>query len=209
MRMNWTNRTSLASTLLWTTLLSSCGDRADRERGTGMSDSPPGESTAVLDTTTNATPDANLTDANIVALLDHANVADSSAGALASTKATNQQVKQFARLMMAEHHALRKQGQALAKKLGITPEPPADDPVTPLANKEMEALKSAPKGAEFDRTYIEQEIAAHQAVLDLADRSHGAADNPELKALIENARPVIEKHLKQAQDIEKSLSAGA
>ena len=209
--MKMSNRASLASTLLWTILLSSCGDRGNRERTVGMSDSlPPSDTTTMVpDTTAGATTAGDLTDANIVALLDHANVADSSAGSVASSKATNQQVKQFARLMMAEHHALRKEGQALAKKLNITPEPPANHPVTPLANKEMEALKSAQKGAEFDRTYIEQEITAHQAVLDIAEQSHEAADNAELKALIEKARPVIEKHLKQAKEIEKSLSTSA
>src|SRR5918994_6979207 len=110
--MKMTNRTSLASTLLWTILLSSCGDRGNRERTVGMSDSlPPSDTTTMVpDTTAGATTAGDLTDANIVALLDHANVADSSAGSVASTKATNQQVKQFARLMMAEHHALRKEG---------------------------------------------------------------------------------------------------
>jgi putative membrane protein len=125
------------------------------------------------------------------------------AGALAAKKATNAEVKQFARLMMSEHHALRQQGADLAKKLNVTPEPPADDPVTALAEKETQALQSAPKGAEFDRTYIDQEIAAHQAVLDLVTKAHDQADNAELKALIVKARPVIQKHLDQAQQIQK------
>ena len=76
---------------------------------------------------------AALTDANIVALLDEANMADSAAGALAATKATSKDVKDFAKLMMSEHHALRKQGQELAKKLNVTPAPPANDPLKPLA----------------------------------------------------------------------------
>ena len=102
-------------------------------------------------------------------------------------------------------HQLRKQGAELAKKLNVTPQPPADDPVTPLAQGEMNVLQAAAKGADFDRTYIQQEITAHQAVLDLADRAHQAAGNAELKALIEQARPLIENHLKQAQAIEKQL----
>jgi putative membrane protein len=205
MQIRMLGRTGLGSALLWVALLSSCENRGAREQTSGMGDSSSHtDSTTMADDTVPETA-GDLTDANIVALLDHANVADSAAGSLASTKATNPQVKQFARLMMAEHHALRKEGQGLAKKLGITPEPPGSDPVTPLAEKEMEALKSTQKGAEFDRTYIQQEIAAHQAVLDLAEQSRDAADNAELKGLIEKARPVIEKHLKQAQDIEKSL----
>ncbi len=61
------------------------------------------------------------------------------------------------------------------------------------------------KGTDFDRTYIQQEITAHQAVLDLANQAHEAAGNAELKDLIEQARPLIENHLKQAQAIEKEL----
>ena len=149
---------------------------------------------------------ATLSDPNIVALLDQANMADSSAGALASTKATNKAVKDFARRMMSEHHALRKQGQQLAKQLNVTPAPPASNPLQPLVESEMTALKSTPKGPEFDRVYIEQEIAAHKAVLDLAEDAHGQAQNEQLKALIEQARPVIQKHLDQAEEIQDQLA---
>ena len=168
----------------------------------------PADTAATAATPAPAAP-AELSDANIVALLDHANAADSTAGALAATKATNPQVKQFAKLMMSEHHALRKQGADLAKRLKVTPEPPANDPVTPLAQQETQALQSAPKGAEFDKTYIDQEVAAHQAVLDLANKAHDQAQNPELKALIEKAKPVIEKHLDQAKQLQQKLQGSA
>ena len=140
-----------------------------------------------------------------MALLDEANEADSAAGAIAVTKATNKAVKDFARLMMSEHHALRQQGQQLAKRLKVTPEPPASDPVKPLAENETKALQSTPKGAEFDRVYIEQEVAAHKAVLDLAENAHEQAENEQLKALIEQAKPVIQKHLDQAEKLKEKL----
>jgi putative membrane protein len=76
-----------------------------------------------------------------VALLDEANKADSAAGAYALGKATNPEVKAFARLMMGEHHALRAQGQQLAQRLNVTPQPPADDPVQAAAESEMAALR--------------------------------------------------------------------
>jgi putative membrane protein len=185
--------------------LVACGDR---ERSAAVQDTVPAgpetgmaADTAVTDT---AAASAPLTDANIVALLDEANKADSAAGAIAVTKATSKEVKDFARLMMSEHHALREAGQQLAKKLNVTPAPPANDPVKPLAENETKALESTPKGPEFDRVYIEQEIAAHQAVLDLAENAHGQAQN-QLKALIEQAKPVIQKHLDQAEGIKNKL----
>lgn len=198
---------SVAASLLLAGILAGCGERPRQDETGSTAGTPSMDTTA--DTTAAAGAAADFTDANIVALLDHANKADSSAGALAAKKATNPKVKQFAQMMMADHHQLRKQGADLAKKLGVTPEPPANDPVTPLEQKETEALTAAPKGAEFDRTYIQQEVTAHQAVLDLADQAHQSADNAELKALIEKARPLIENHLRQAQALEQELGTTA
>jgi len=185
--------------------LAACGDRdsslADRDTATA------GPETGMSADTATTGAGAALTDANIVALLDEANKADSSAGAVASKKATNPAVKDFARLMMTEHHTLRKQGQDLAKKLGVTPAPPATNPLQPLVEAETAALESTPKGAEFDRVYIEQEIAAHKAVLDLAENAGSQAQNEQLKALIDQAKPVIEKHLEQAEKIQGELGA--
>jgi putative membrane protein len=146
-----------------------------------------------------------LSDANIVALLDEANKADSAAGAFALGQAADPGVKAFAKLMMGEHHALRVQGLTLAKKLKVTPEAPADDPVAKAGTSEMEALRAAGKGAAFDRAYIDQEVTIHKAVLDLADKAHGDTQNAELKALIEKAKPVIQKHLDRAEELQKSL----
>lgn len=199
-----------AAAVLLAAALGGCSDAGNRNRTD--TNPPPADETGALPADTAAGPAAagpDWTDANIAALLDHANAADSTAGALAAKKATNADVRQFARLMMGEHHALRQQGVDLAKKLNLTPEPPANDPVTALAEKETQALQSAPKGAEFDRTYIDQEVAAHQAVLDLVNQAHDQADNAELKALIEKARPVIQKHLDQAQEIQKKLTGHA
>jgi putative membrane protein len=150
-----------------------------------------------------------LSDANIVALLDEANMADSASGAYAVTKATSTDVKSFAKMMMGEHHALRVQGQKLAKQLNVTPELPASDPLKPAAQSELTALKGAAKGKTFDQTYIEQEIGIHKAVLDLAGKAHDQAQSPELKKLIEQAKPVIEKHLNRAEQIQKKLGTPA
>ena len=126
--------------------LLACGDRPDRdETGTAGSASV-GDTTAVeTDTVGTASGAADLTDANIVALLDHANAADSSAGALAAKKATNADVKQFAKMMMADHHQLRQQGGS-RQETEITPEPPANDPVTALEQQETQALQAAAEG---------------------------------------------------------------
>lgn len=155
-----------------------------------------------------ATP-TGFTDANLVAILDEANKADSAAGAVALKKATRADVKAFARLMMGEHHTLRVEGQQLAKQLGVEPKPPERNPLAGYIQNEMNELKKAPKGPEFDQTYIDHEVSIHQAVLDFANQARVTTQTPELRALIEKAIPVFRKHLEQAEGIQKQLAPAA
>ena len=205
------SRHALPAAWLAVFTLAACdgGDRSMADRDTAAAGPETGMSADTAPADAAGGSDAALTDANIVALLDEANKADSSAGAVASKKATDPAVKDFAKLMMSEHHALRKQGQDLAKKLNVTPAPPATNPLAPLVESEMTALESTPKGPEFDRVYIEQEIAAHKAVLDLLDKAQGQAQNEQLAGLIEQARPVVQKHLDQAEEIQDKLGSAA
>lgn len=171
--------------------------------GTNASDSArPADSAAAA-----TTPAPALTDANIAALLDEVNAADSAAGKLASTKGSSAEVKAFGVMMMNDHHALRKAGQDLVAKLGVTPVAPADDPLPAEAKMVMDSLTATPKGAAWDRWYIANEVTMHQKVLGLIDNALGAAQNAELKDLLTKARPNVEAHLKRAQDIQGKLPA--
>ena len=199
----------LAAAALGALATTDCKSRAN-DTDTGRADISAADTTGsgmavTSDTAGTAAAPGKLSDPNIVALLDEANKADSAAGAFALGKAASPQVKAFAKMMMGEHHALRVQGQALAKKLGVTPQAPANDPVETAASSEMSALQSAGKGAEFDRTYIDQEVTIHKAVLDLAGQAHDATQTEELKSLIEKAKPTIQKHLDRAEELQKSL----
>jgi putative membrane protein len=145
------------------------------------------------------------TDANIAALLDEANMADSAAGALAATKGTSSAVRDFGRRMTRDHHTLRAQGEALAKKLKVTPTPPAGDNLVTDAQKNMDNLNSTAKGKDFDKAYIDSEVDAHKKVLDLATKAMDQAQSTELKNLIQKAAPVIKGHLDLAESIQKNL----
>jgi putative membrane protein len=207
MRMGQAQYTMMVTLSVWVGLIGACKGKgsSDTTSGTAQAPAPADTGKAPADIGPSSTA-GGLSDANIVALLDEANKGDSAAGAFALRKAANPEVKAFAKLMMGEHHALRMQGLQLAKKLNVTPQPPANDPVQAAGQSEMAALTSAPKGAQFDRTYIDQEVAIHKAVMDLAEKAHGAAQNGELKALIEKAKPVLQKHLDRAEEIQKKLS---
>lgn len=206
--MNRKLRQAIPGTLLvLASVAGACRGRADTE-GTNESASRTDTAAIGSDTAIGATTE-KFTDANIAALLDEANKADSSAGAAAVKKASSPAVKKFAREMMADHHRLRLEGQQVAKKANITPSAPANDPVAPLAQQETSVLDSTPAGSQFDRAYIDQEVAAHRAVKDLLERSEVEAENPDLKAAIGKARPVVDHHLKEAEELQRKLAAKA
>jgi putative membrane protein len=168
---------------------------------------------ATTPATTPATPAADtaqsaaLSDPNIVYILDQANAADSARGKLAETKATGADVRSFGKLMVGEHHALRAQGQALAKKLNVTPQAPSGDQSEQQTKQEMDSLTALAKGKAWDKAYVDFEVNYHQAVLQTATKALGAAQNAELKSLIQKAAPVIQHHLDRAKEIQQKLGA--
>jgi putative membrane protein len=192
--------------LMLASVIGACRGRADTG---GTNESASRTDTAAVGADTAAATTQALTDANIAALLDEANKADSSAGAVAVKKASSPEVKRFARMMMGEHHALRVAGEKVVKQAKITPSAPANDPVAPLAQQETSVLDSTAAGSGFDRAYIDQEVAAHRAVKDLLERSEGEASNPDLKAVIGMARPVVDRHLKAAEELQQKLAQKA
>ena len=179
------------------------------KKDTGTADTTAASSTMAADTSAMAPSSTNAggnwSDANIFAILDEANMADSSAGSIATTKGTNSAVRNFGRRMMRDHHQMRAQGAALAKKLKITPAPPSDDPLASDVQKYTETLNTTAKGKDFDKAYIDGEVDAHKKVLDVATKAAGQTQNTELKNLIQKAAPLIQAHLDNAESIQKTL----
>jgi putative membrane protein len=150
-------------------------------------------------------PPPALSDANIVYILDNANALDSAAGSIAVTKGTSSDVRDYGRTMVRDHHSLRAQGQALAKKLKVTPEAPANDNSQATRDKTMSLLNGAAKGKDFDKAYIDNEVEYHTAVLETATQAMNAAQNAELKNLIQLAAPTIQAHLDKAKSIQSKM----
>ena len=147
-------------------------------------------------------------DANIAAIAVTANAIDVDAGNAALAKSSNEEVKKFAQLMVTDHSAVNKQAGELAAKLKLTPED--DDTVRALKKGADEAsAKLKPlTGAAFDRAYVANEVAYHQAVLDAVDKLLiPNTKNGELKALLVKVRPVLAAHLAHAQQLDKTLAS--
>ena len=149
---------------------------------------------------------AQPSDPQIAHIVVTANQIDVDAGKLAESRSQNKEVKAFAKQMVTDHTAVNKQAAALAKKLGVTPED--NDTSKALKRGAADAAKKLKglKGDEFDRAYVGNEVAFHQAVLDAIDKVLvPSAQNAELKSLITKVRPAIQAHLDHARHLEASL----
>lgn len=194
-------RAGLALMLGMALVMSACAKKDDAATDTGIvADTGMG---AMADT--GMAPAPGLSDANIVYILDGANHLDSMAGSVAVTKGTAADVRDYGRMMMRDHHILRQSGDSLAKKLGVTPEAPPGDTHVADVQKTMSMLNSAAKGKDFDKAYIDNEVVYHQAVLQTATTAMQAAQNPELKNLIQKAAPLIQAHYDQAKAIQAKM----
>ena len=107
--------------------------------------------------------------------------------------------------MIRDLLALRVAGLLLGMNLTVTPDMPAGDTSATAASKWKDSLTAMARGAAWDKAYIDHEVTYHQAVLNTAQTALGAAQNADLKALIQKAAPNIQAHLDHAKQIQSKL----
>ena len=111
--------------------------------------------------------------------------------------------------MVGVHAAVNESAGELVARLGVTPE--ENDVSRSLQSdaEQTQARLAGLSGAEFDRAYIDNEIAYHQAVIDAVDSVLiPNATNGELRQMLVDARPVFEGHLTHAKTVQEQLSSG-
>jgi putative membrane protein len=151
---------------------------------------------------------ASMNENSVIGLLEQTHAADSALGMLGAVNGTSTDVKEFGRMILREHHALRKDALDLGTRLGLAPETPrvAPDDV-PAATREV--LASAKTNAGWDRAYMDYAIAAHQAAMENTARALAATRRPEIKQFIDKSIPILQKHLDKARSLLKSLPKDA
>jgi Predicted outer membrane protein len=142
-----------------------------------------------------------LNDPTIVAIFDAANTWDMETGALGARRAKSKEVREFAKMLVHDHRAVRQQGRDLAKKLKVTPTPPKD---FAMAKDHAAAMASLSKlhGAAFDRAFLAHEVAYHKAVLDAVTTTLlPALKNAEVKDMVTKVGPAFQAHMIKAQSL--------
>lgn len=148
-------------------------------------------------------------DPTIVAIFDAANTWDIEAAQVALQKSRSKDVRSFAKMMAHDHKAVRQMGRDLAKKLKVTPTPPGKDFALYQAHlAAMKTLRATKRGPAFDKAYIDNEVAFHQAVIDAVTTTLlPATQNAELKQLETTVAPNFQAHLLAAKKLQGELVA--
>ncbi|BDT57322.1 hypothetical protein MasN3_08160 [Massilia varians] len=144
-------------------------------------------------------------DRKLLEMMAESNIAEINAGKLALTKASNPEVKAYARRMVDEHSKSLAEVQTLARAKGV--ELPKESNVK---HKAKESMLSALSGDIFDRTYVKQSgrrdhRVTHEHLRDNMDK----IKDPDIKALAMKMRPIVEQHLLAADELIAKTARGA
>lgn len=145
-------------------------------------------------------------DAQIAGIVVAANTFDINAGQLAEKMSKDAGVKSFARQMVTDHTGVNKQASALVKKLKVTP---ADSDLSKSlktgGDANLAKLRTL-KGKDFDKAYVDHEVAYHQSVIDALDKTLiPNAKNAELKDTLVKTRPAFVAHLEHAKQLQSTM----
>jgi putative membrane protein len=161
---------------------------------------------AILLATLTAHAADNLSDAQIAHIAYTAGTLDITAANVALEKSKTADGRAFAENMVKDHQAVNDKALALVKKLGVTPEDndTSKGLVKQQAEKQAELAKLS--GGAFDKAYVDNEVAFHQAVIGSLEKTLiPSTENAELKSLLQTGLKIFQGHEQHAEQIAAGL----
>ncbi|NCH57764.1 DUF4142 domain-containing protein [Cronobacter dublinensis] len=128
-----------------------------------------------------------------------ANINEVAAAKIALSKAESSDVKAYAQKMVDDHGSALTKVEAVAKQKGVTlpSEPDAK-------HKAMAEKLEKQSGDAFDKAYMENAgTKDHKMVLSKLQSDATKIKDPDVKALADAHTPVVEQHLKAAEEMKK------
>lgn len=125
------------------------------------------------------------------------------AGKIAAQKGQSDAVKQFGQHMVEAHSQTTEElkGIVASEKINVTPP-------TQLDSKHQGLIDNlnAATGPDFDKTYLKQQVDAHEEALSLFQKYAKKGDDAAVKAFAQKTAPVIKQHLDEAKKLEGGTS---
>jgi len=135
-------------------------------------------------------------DATFVQQAGQGGMAEVELSKLAEKSGSTPALRQFASKMVQDHGANNKELLTIAAHENISPPKELDSDHAALRDK-----LAAMHGAEFDRTYLDAMRSDHQKMDELLKSSQAMVSTEELRTFIKKTTPVVEAHLRMAQEM--------
>ena len=126
-----------------------------------------------------------------VALASSGDAYEIESGRLALQRSADPRHRSFAQMMVGDHGTTTVQLNAAATAAGLGPWPGGMLPVHQAMMRELAA------SANFDATYHQQQIRAHEMALALHSNYSARGDRAELRTYASMTAPVVQRHLDQ------------
>jgi putative membrane protein len=119
---------------------------------------------------------------------------------LAEQRATDQATKDFAARMIADHQKTTNDIKGMISSGAVKAEVPTE--MIPTHAALFDKLKGL-NGGDFEKQYHDDQVTAHKQAVSLYERYAKGGDNTGLKDWTGKTQPILEEHLKMAQDLDK------
>lgn len=133
---------------------------------------------------------------------------DVETGLLGRAQASSASVRALAAQVAADHLGVRQTAFDLAAACKVVPVVPNDRAAAAIEHGRSMATLAALHGLEFDRAYMQHEVAFHRAAIEAVRRVlQPSATCPALKTHFNAVLPAMEHHLSETEALTRELTA--
>ena len=214
------NRTRISVLLGAVAMLAATADAQERMQGSGIRvqksefDVSTTPSTTTVEVSTgevnlttpfDITAYANMNEKNITAHMAAGDSLEIQFAELALSKATNQQVRDFANMLLNDHRAHLAKTHEIITDEDVGAEPLAFDPEGLRMRQMLNNLRSMAAGTNWDAAFLRFQAQHHQNEIDLLSANIKNAHDDDLEDHIEDSITSLAKHRDTARSIATSL----
>jgi len=145
-----------------------------------------------------------LTDNQVLMRLHHINKEEIEVGQIAQKNGSTSDAKDYGATLVRDHTKADKDVTALASKMSVDLEAKKTDAMhqqkQQVMQNKMDQLKKL-SGKDFDRAFAQMMVNGHRQAIEMVKDARGTVQSPELKSLLEQLLPTLQKHEDTANDV--------
>ncbi|NEM96961.1 DUF4142 domain-containing protein [Pontibacter burrus] len=182
-----------------TTDTTTTGDMTTQDTG-DMTGTDTGNATSTTTTTGDMTTMTNMDDATFMSTAASSNAFEVQAGNLAQQRATDQKVKDYAKMMVDHHTQATQEMGTIASQMGMS----LTQALMPMHQQMMDELNNY-TGNNFNEKYMDIMERAHEMDIAMFEAKSRNAQDPTVKAFATKTLPTLQSHRQMASDIEDNV----